>query len=87
MLDRLAAERGTAGRVVTGADVDDLWPRLVPLLAPDAVILLKASRGMRLERLVPHLERWASGTVPSGATVGAGARPGQSEGGAPRNTG
>jgi hypothetical protein len=28
------------------------------------MILLKASRGMRLERLVPHLEAWA-GVEPS----------------------
>jgi UDP-N-acetylmuramoyl-tripeptide--D-alanyl-D-alanine ligase len=46
-------------RVVTAADPDALWPLLVPRLAPDAVILLKASRGVRLERLVPHLEAWA----------------------------
>ena len=47
-------------RVVTGADVDDLWPLLRPRLVPDAVILLKASRGMRLERIVPHLTAWAA---------------------------
>jgi UDP-N-acetylmuramoyl-tripeptide--D-alanyl-D-alanine ligase len=46
-------------RVVTAADPDALWPLLAPRLAPDAVILLKASRGVRLERLVPHLEAWA----------------------------
>ena len=46
-------------RVVHAPDVDELWPLLAPRLAPDAVILLKASRGMRLERLVPHLEAWA----------------------------
>ena len=56
-----ALEAAAAGdpRVVTGADVDDLWPRLAPRLAPDAVILLKASRGVRLERLLPHLTDWA----------------------------
>lgn len=47
-------------RVVTGADVDDLWPLLRARLAADAVILLKASRGMRLERIVPHLTAWAA---------------------------
>ena len=47
-------------RVVTAPDVDDLWPLLRPRLSPDAVVLLKASRGMRLERLVPHLTAWAS---------------------------
>jgi UDP-N-acetylmuramoyl-tripeptide--D-alanyl-D-alanine ligase len=56
-----ALEAAAAGdpRVVTAADVDDLWPRLAPRLAPDAVILLKASRGVRLERLIPHLTDWA----------------------------
>lgn len=47
-------------RVVTARDVDDLWPALEPLLAPDAVILLKASRGVKLERLVPTLTEWAN---------------------------
>ena len=47
-------------RAVTGEDVDDLWARLAPRLARDAVILLKASRGVRLERLVPHLTSWAA---------------------------
>jgi UDP-N-acetylmuramoyl-tripeptide--D-alanyl-D-alanine ligase len=49
-------------RVVTAADVDDLWPLLRARLAPDAVILLKASRGMKLERIVPHLTTWAATT-------------------------
>lgn len=47
-------------RVLAATDVDDLWPLLAPRLAPDAVILLKASRGVRLERIVPHLTAWAS---------------------------
>ena len=55
-LERLAP--GDA-RVITAADVDDLWPRLQPRLAPDAAILLKASRGVKLERLVPILTTWA----------------------------
>ena len=46
-------------RVVVAHDVDDLWPLLEPRLARDAVILLKASRGVQLERLVPHLTAWA----------------------------
>lgn len=49
-------------RVVTADDVDDLWPLLRAKLAPDAVILLKASRGMKLERIVPHLTTWAEAT-------------------------
>lgn len=48
-------------RVVTGADVDDLWPRLEGRIAPTAAILLKASRGVRLERLAPLLTAWAAG--------------------------
>ena len=46
-------------RVVTAQDVDDLWPALAPRLTRDAVILLKASRGVQLERLVPHLTAWS----------------------------
>jgi UDP-N-acetylmuramoyl-tripeptide--D-alanyl-D-alanine ligase len=61
--DFAPALRGLArdgARVLTATDVDDLWPVLAPRLAPDAVILLKASRGVRLERIVPHLTTWAS---------------------------
>jgi UDP-N-acetylmuramoyl-tripeptide--D-alanyl-D-alanine ligase len=47
-------------RVITAGDVDDLWPCLEPRLKPDAVILIKASRGVRLERLVPYLTAWAT---------------------------
>jgi UDP-N-acetylmuramoyl-tripeptide--D-alanyl-D-alanine ligase len=47
-------------RVLTADDVDDLWPQLRPRLAPDAAILLKASRGVKLERLVPLLTTWAT---------------------------
>jgi UDP-N-acetylmuramoyl-tripeptide--D-alanyl-D-alanine ligase len=47
-------------RVITAASVEELWPLLSPRLAPDAVILLKASRGVQLERLVPHLTTWAT---------------------------
>jgi UDP-N-acetylmuramoyl-tripeptide--D-alanyl-D-alanine ligase len=46
-------------RVVATEHFDDLWPALEPRLAHDAVILLKASRGMQLERLVPFLTAWA----------------------------
>ncbi len=46
-------------RVVTADDVEDLWPKLAPRLAPDAIILLKASRGVQLERVLPHLTAWA----------------------------
>ena len=46
-------------RVITADDVDALWQTLSSRLAPDAVILLKGSRGMRLERLVEPIARWA----------------------------
>lgn len=48
-------------RVVAAPDPAALWPLLEPRLAPDAVILLKGSRGVRLEQLVPFLEAWAAG--------------------------
>jgi UDP-N-acetylmuramoyl-tripeptide--D-alanyl-D-alanine ligase len=47
-------------RVVVAADVEELWKVLEPRLASDAVILLKASRGVKLERLVPPLTEWAN---------------------------
>lgn len=58
-----ALERASNGkmqeRLVTGSDVESLWNRLVSRLKPDAVILLKASRGVRLEQLVPKIKEWA----------------------------
>ncbi len=55
-------ERVRAGdeRVIVSESVADLWPLLEPRIAPDAVILLKASRGVRLEQLVPLLTSWAN---------------------------
>ncbi len=47
-------------RVVRAPDAESLWPLLLPRLAPDAVILLKGSRGVRLERLLPLLTAWAA---------------------------
>ena len=45
------------------------WPAgAQPRLAPDAVILLKGSRGVRLERLVPHIRAWADPTAAPSAT-------------------
>jgi UDP-N-acetylmuramoyl-tripeptide--D-alanyl-D-alanine ligase len=60
----VALEKAASGdpRVVTAPDVEELWPLLAPRLTPQSVILLKASRGVRLERLVPHLSDWASRT-------------------------
>jgi UDP-N-acetylmuramoyl-tripeptide--D-alanyl-D-alanine ligase len=47
-------------RVVVAPSVAELWPLLEPRLKPDAVILLKASRGVQLEQIVPHLTTWAN---------------------------
>jgi UDP-N-acetylmuramoyl-tripeptide--D-alanyl-D-alanine ligase len=53
------ADGSARQRLVTANDVESLWNRLVSRLAPDAVILLKASRGVRLEQLVPKIREWA----------------------------
>jgi UDP-N-acetylmuramoyl-tripeptide--D-alanyl-D-alanine ligase len=58
--DALRAISSGDSRVVIASDVDELWTALEPRLAPDAVILLKASRGVKLERLVPPLTEWAN---------------------------
>ncbi len=50
-------------RVVTGADIDDVWPALRARMASNSAILLKASRGVKLERLLPSLREWASETA------------------------
>jgi UDP-N-acetylmuramoyl-tripeptide--D-alanyl-D-alanine ligase len=47
------------GRVVTAPDADAIWPALSGRLSRDAIILLKGSRGVRLERLVPLITNWA----------------------------
>ena len=47
-------------RVIRADSVEEIWPLLAPRLQPDAVILLKASRGVQLERLVPHITTWAT---------------------------
>lgn len=53
-------KQNEGGRVITAPDVEDLWPQLQVRLKRDAIILLKASRGVQLERLVPHLTTWAT---------------------------
>jgi len=47
-------------RVIVAAEPDVLWTLLEERLARNAVFLLKASRGMRLERLVPTITSWAT---------------------------
>lgn len=56
----LAARRDAHPRVVTAPDVPELWELLAPRLPRNAIVMLKASRGVRLERLVPLLETWSS---------------------------
>lgn len=46
-------------RVIAVPDAPDAWPILSSRLASDAVILLKGSRGTRLERLIPLIEEAA----------------------------
>ena len=54
-------KRNGADRVIiTAPDVDELWPRLKDRLQRNAIVLLKASRGVQLERIVPHLTNWAT---------------------------
>lgn len=56
-----ALEKRNGGeRVITAHDVDELWPALQARLQRNAIVLLKASRGVQLERLVPHLTTWAT---------------------------
>ena len=55
-----AADGSAAERLVTANDVESLWNRLSSRLEQDAVILLKASRGVRLEQLVPKIREWAT---------------------------
>jgi UDP-N-acetylmuramoyl-tripeptide--D-alanyl-D-alanine ligase len=47
-------------RVITDGSIDGAWAQLAPRLNPDALVLLKASRGMQLERLLPQLTTWAT---------------------------
>ena len=63
----LPSAAGSDSRVVVAPDVPQLWELLSPRLATDAVILLKGSRGMRLERLIPLLEAWVAGKAPPSA--------------------
>lgn len=56
----LDSEGGGGVRVVTAPDVDELWTLLQPRLENNALILLKGSRGARLERLLPYLTAWAT---------------------------
>ena len=56
----LSARTPAKSRVVTAADVPELWDSLRHRLPRNAIVMLKASRGVRLERLVPLLEEWST---------------------------
>ncbi len=47
-------------RVITASDVASAWSALAPRLQPDAAVLLKGSRGVRLERMAPLVAEWAA---------------------------
>ncbi len=58
--DALARVAPGDARAVSGADPAAAWDAARSRLQRDAVILLKGSRGVRLERLVPLISEWAS---------------------------
>ena len=58
--DALARVAPGNPRVAAGADPEAAWNAVRSRLRPDAIILLKGSRGVRLERLVPVISEWAS---------------------------
>jgi UDP-N-acetylmuramoyl-tripeptide--D-alanyl-D-alanine ligase len=55
----LSSHSATGKEVVTAPDVAELWAALAPRLPRNAIVMLKASRGVRLERLVPMLQEWS----------------------------
>jgi UDP-N-acetylmuramoyl-tripeptide--D-alanyl-D-alanine ligase len=61
--DALARVAPGDSRVVAGSDPAAAWSAMCSRLAPDAVILLKGSRGVRLERLVPMIVEWTTATT------------------------
>jgi UDP-N-acetylmuramoyl-tripeptide--D-alanyl-D-alanine ligase len=61
--DALARVAPGEERAVAGAEPAAAWEAARSRVDPDAVILLKGSRGVRLERLVPLISEWASATA------------------------
>jgi UDP-N-acetylmuramoyl-tripeptide--D-alanyl-D-alanine ligase len=59
-VEPLSARADATQRVITAPDVPELWPLLAPRLPRDAIVMLKASRGVRLERLLPLLQDWST---------------------------
>jgi len=58
--DALARVAPGEARAVGGVDPESAWQAARSRLDPAAVILLKGSRGVRLERLVPLISEWTS---------------------------
>jgi UDP-N-acetylmuramoyl-tripeptide--D-alanyl-D-alanine ligase len=58
--DALARVAPDDPRAVSGSDPASAWHAARSLLRKDAVILLKGSRGVRLERLIPLISEWAT---------------------------
>jgi UDP-N-acetylmuramoyl-tripeptide--D-alanyl-D-alanine ligase len=58
--DALARVAPGHARAVGGADPEAAWHAARSRLDPTAVILLKGSRGVRLERLVPLISEWTA---------------------------
>jgi UDP-N-acetylmuramoyl-tripeptide--D-alanyl-D-alanine ligase len=50
--------------VLTGDSIEHLWSELAPRLSGDEVVLVKASRGERLEGIVDRLRSFGSGPAP-----------------------
>ena len=61
--DALARVAPRDARAVAGADPESAWHAARSRLDPTAVILLKGSRGVRLERLVPLISEWTSSAI------------------------
>lgn len=47
-------------RVRSATNTEEAWTQLQQVLSRDAMVLLKGSRGVRLERLLPQLTSWAT---------------------------
>jgi UDP-N-acetylmuramoyl-tripeptide--D-alanyl-D-alanine ligase len=60
----LAGELGD--RLILAGDADEVFEPLAARLAGDEVVLLKGSRGVALERLIPRLERRFGGDGATG---------------------
>ena len=57
MVDAFSPTEGVQDAIAFPEWSDDLPDQVAALLQPGDTVLLKASRGMRLERLIPAIER------------------------------